>query len=155
MGEPSEGEVVEATEAKELAELSAPVSRDEFNKAVVKVNSTMEDLDGKMGILISHIGHVTAPITSVAPVAPVIAPGEAPFTKESPPGENESEATSKDKSPRDSGGGSGGGARIPPPPTYGQPHNIPMPHINSLGPPPMLDKDSFLNWQYLMESHIN
>ena len=57
--------------------------------------------------------------------------------------------------PKDSGGGNGGGARIPPPTAYGPPPNIPMPHINSLGPPPMLDKESFLNWQYLMESHIN
>ena len=151
MGDPSEDEVTKAAQAKELAELSGSVTREEFNKAVAKVISTMEDLAGKMGILLSHIGHVTAPTPSVAPAAPNIAREEPPIQKESPSGDYESEATSKDKLPKDSGGG----ARVPPAASYGPPPNFPMPHINSLGPPPMLDKDRFLNWQYLRESLLN
>jgi hypothetical protein len=42
----------------------------------------------------------------------------------------------------------------PPPPSYHSPNFYPMPHINSHGPPPKLDKSNFVNWQTLMKSHI-
>ena len=43
----------------------------------------------------------------------------------------------------------------PPPQHYSTPTHIPMPHINSLGPPPMIDASIFSNWQFLMKSHLS
>ena len=45
-------------------------------------------------------------------------------------------------------------ANSPPSSSYGGPSHIPMPHINSHGPPPKHDASDFANWQSLMKSHI-
>ncbi|KAK1653911.1 hypothetical protein QYE76_071716 [Lolium multiflorum] len=74
-----------------------------------------------------------------------------------PPREGELEdvvTSSKGKDEPPVAGQLGGNHVVPPPSDYTVNVPIPMPHILSHGSPPLLESNSFENWQFLMRSHV-
>ncbi|KAK1616573.1 hypothetical protein QYE76_022090 [Lolium multiflorum] len=74
-----------------------------------------------------------------------------------PPREGELEdvgTSSKGKDEPPVAGQLGGYHAVPPPSDYTINVPIPMPHILSHGSPPLLESNSFENWQFLMRSHV-
>ncbi|KAK1644213.1 hypothetical protein QYE76_062018 [Lolium multiflorum] len=74
-----------------------------------------------------------------------------------PPREGELEdvgTSSKGKDEPPVTGQLGGYHAVPPPSDYSLNVPIPMPHILTHGSPPLLESNSFENWQFLMKSHV-
>ncbi|KAK1664933.1 hypothetical protein QYE76_053092 [Lolium multiflorum] len=67
-------------------------------------------------------------------------------------GESGTSTKGKDEPPV--AGQLGGNHAVPPPSDYTLNVPIPMPHILSHGSPPLLESNSFENWQFFMRSHV-
>ena len=135
------------------------ISREEFNTSLTKINSSLDELRAMFTSFMKT--SPKAPSASFIPEVDVdgeipgsenVAPKRDTFTK---PEDDSSRSGTNGTPPHKGKNGTGTHSAVPPPHEYGSSNHIPMPHIVSLGPPPMLDKSSFHNWQYLMKSHLS
>ena len=128
----------------------APLTRSEL-KALTEANTAF--LMEQMKLMIEGLMKPKDPNGLIDPNTSNVAVSPSPVVNganASTPSTEDSDATSKSQKAKN---GTGTYASVEPPLDYGG-CVIPMPHINSHGPPPKLDIASFANWQSLMKSHI-
>ena len=123
---------------------TSSISRREYREGMASVKASLKEM---MDMFRSQmLGTPPNATTSTAPIAPTL--GAVDITSLSRDGGGGLPPLSTR-----SGNGSGAHAAFPPPLTYSH-GPLPMPHIMSLGPPPILDKDDYPAWVFRMKSHI-
>ena len=115
---------------------TSSISRREYREGMASVKASLKEM---MDMFRSQmLGTPPNATTSTAPIAPTL--GAVDITSLSRDGGGGLPPFSTH-----SGNGSGAHAAFPPPLTYTH-GPLPMPHIMSLGPPPILDKDDYPAW---------
>ena len=139
-------------ENKQLGDIASasedpPVTRKEHNESLDLMRSMMEEFR-LMRVEMATLRNQTpaTPIDNSLVANPVL---EGNSSQGTPP--NPEVGSGEIQHPKEDAGRT----YYPPPNHYASPTQIPMPHINNVGSPPMIDTSNFTQWQFLMKSHLN
>lgn len=146
-------ESMDGNTAPVISEARPSVSMDDLKELRLSLEARMEDMFSKI------MDKLNNPTSAIAPsiVAPVVNTNVEGFdaSMELTPKIGVPQETCEGTSSPKEKSGPGDNSTVPPPSNYTPDPPISMPHIVPQGPPPMLDASSFVNWQFLMKSHLS